>query len=92
MKIQFNQDIEAEVVTSFDEETDEIETEDVLFKKDAIHEADVCDVKGDKVDLQFGNGSMWFGAPLSCFTIVEGQAELDNMKKMVAEVNRESRV
>ena len=89
MKIKFNQDVETEIVVGFDEATEEVQTESETFKAGEVHDVDVCDVKGDKVDLQFGSGDMWYGAPLNLFAILEGQSELDEMRRMAEDVANE---
>ena len=73
LKVRWLQDVELEVVNSYDEETDTTDTEDQIFRKDEITEFDVFDVREDTqtINVQFGNGSVVYGLPVKLFTIVQ---------------------
>lgn len=43
MKIKFKKDCELEIVTNYDEEADEIETTDEVFKAGEVHDVDLMD-------------------------------------------------
>lgn len=71
-KIQFTQDTEIEVCESFDEENDQGEFFNQIFRKGDIEsEVDIAEAGQSHVDLQFGDGSMAFFVPTNLFTIIE---------------------
>jgi len=69
--IKFKEDTELNVVTGFDEETDNI-TEDgmEIFRAGEPVDAEITSEDGEYVDLQFGDGSVANGVQCSCFEIV----------------------
>lgn len=70
MKARFIQDVEIEVVTHYDEEKDEAVTENETFKKGEETEWDVLDDEGERMDVQFGDGSCCYGLDKGCFEVI----------------------
>ena len=74
--IRFKQDTTLQVVSGFDEATDNItEESEETFKKGKPVDADIVDTpyNGGYVDLQFGDGSVCFCVQRNCFTIIKGK-------------------
>ncbi len=69
MLIRFLENVELEVVDSYDDENDVAETTDVTFQKNQTALVDVLEVKKDTVDVQFGDGSCCYGLNRSCFKV-----------------------
>lgn len=75
MKLKFKEDAELNIVTSYDEETDNIEEEiNEIFKKDEIIDVDVIDDDSESqyFQLQFGDGSVIPSVQKSLFDVIEG--------------------
>ena len=70
MKIRFNRDSEIEVVEYYDEKKDEVVTSNITFKKGEETEWDVLDDKGERMDVQFGDGSCCYGLDKGCFEVI----------------------
>lgn len=61
MEIRWLDDVEIELVDSFDEQQDAInETSMVRFAKGDINDVDIIDERKDNVDMQFSDGSMGY--------------------------------
>jgi len=71
MKIKWLKDIELEVITSLDEETDSINTEKEFVRAGEIDEVDIVKMNNNSADIQFGNGSVAFGVPKDSFSIMK---------------------
>lgn len=70
MRIKFLKDCEIELVTRFDEATDQADTENEIFVAGSVHEVDVLDEREGSLDVQFGDGSVAYGVPNSLFAKV----------------------
>ena len=81
MKIKWLEDAELEAVTNFDEETEELDTENVIIRKGEEDDVDALAYHKDvqTAGFQFGNGSCVYGVPMSLFEIIEGKEELEAM-------------
>jgi hypothetical protein len=71
MKIKFNRKSLIEVVESFDEETETCTTSDETFQAGDIVEGDLLEDFGERINFQFGDGSVVFGLYKKCFEIIE---------------------
>jgi len=70
--IKFKIDTTLQVITEFDEKTDNITEEcEEYFKKGELVDADIYEEDGDNVSIQFGDGSVAMGIQRSCFEVVE---------------------
>lgn len=63
MKIEWKKDCEVEIITSYDESNDSINTENELFKAGEIYEVDMIDTLQldngkTHIQIQFGDGSV----------------------------------
>ena len=83
MKIRFNKNVSIEVVTNYNEETDEVETEDVNFMEGDEEDVDILNSDEDAnplklsdistlspLNVQFGNGDCCYGLCKDCFDVV----------------------
>jgi len=61
MKAKWLQDVDLNVVESYDEKTDTTVESSEAFKKDEVVEFDIFDDRGDSVNIQFGDGSVAYG-------------------------------
>ena len=69
--IRFRSDTTLQVVTEFDEETDNIVDEvEEHFKAGEKAEADIFSEDGEYADLQFGDGSVAVGVNKDCFEVI----------------------
>lgn len=67
-KITFKEDVQLEIVESYDEETDETESSIEGFKAGEVYDVDILNEEengevGDFVNIQFGDGSCCYGVP-----------------------------
>jgi hypothetical protein len=71
MLIRFKEQTELEVVNSYDEEHDEVDSDNETFQPGV--EYDVCLLGGDDdfIDIQFGDGSCAYGVPKDILEITE---------------------
>jgi hypothetical protein len=60
MLIQFKVDTELEVVESYDEATEEVDSSNETFKAGSQHDVEIVGDNGEAFDLQFGDGSVAF--------------------------------
>jgi len=73
MKIIWLEDVELEIVNSYDENYDIIDTDHIIVKQGEEDEVDIIDksINGNFMDIQFGNGSVGVGVPKDYFKIIE---------------------
>jgi hypothetical protein len=69
MKIKMLKDCSFQVVEQI--ENDDIKDVEMDAKAGEVFEGDLCDDYGERVDFQFGDGSMVFSLDRSLFEIVE---------------------
>ena len=69
--IKFNKDVELEVTTHYDEETDTALTENERFYNGEIVDGDIFNEFEDRVHIQFGDGSVVYGLEKNCFDLVD---------------------
>ena len=69
MKIEWLADYEFEVTESYDEKSDTFETSDIIVKAGEVDDVDIePENKDSKVCwIQFGDGSIIYGVPKTCF-------------------------
>jgi len=83
MKIKWLQDCQLEVVTNFDEQTEETATKDIFPKVGEIDDVDPLayhkDENVETAGFQFGDGSCVYGVPCELFEVIEGKEELLEM-------------
>lgn len=70
MKIRWLDDIDLAVVYDYDEETGIPDEGSEVATKGVINDVDILEDKGDKVDMQFGNGWVAFNVMKKWFEIV----------------------
>ena len=71
MKIKFKENTYIELVTSFDEDNDTIETKEEIFDTKEIHEVDLINSCGNDIDIQFGDGSCCYSLSKDLIEIIE---------------------
>ena len=72
MKIKWIENCSLEVVETYNEETEEVDSDNVDVKIGEIDEVDdVGQCDNDHTDLQFGNGSVSLGVPNKYFEVIE---------------------
>jgi hypothetical protein len=67
MVIQWNQDVELELVNDFDEATETWDTSNEIFKKGEEVNVDIFDETEKFGSIQFGSGSVAFNVPKELF-------------------------
>lgn len=67
MKIRFTENCEIQVILTINEELDDIENFNESFKICDVVEVDVLEEHAEKIDVQFGDGSVTYGLPKNCF-------------------------
>ena len=70
-KIEILEDIELEIIETYNEETDEADSYSETFMKGNTEEVDIINSNEDFVDFQFGDGSVSLGVPKNVFRIIE---------------------
>lgn len=73
-KIIFKEEIELEIIESYDEDTDEQEGYFSTFKAGTICDVDIIIENEDSIDIQFGNGDCSFGIPKQYIEIQENES------------------
>lgn len=68
--IAFNQDTTLEIVESYNEELDRVETCQEFFKADEKVDADIISEDGELVDLQFGDGAVALSVERDLFRLI----------------------
>jgi len=69
--IRFRTETTLQVVTGFDEETDNVIDEvEQTFKKGEKADGDIFNEEGDTADIQFADGSVAFGVLKDSFQVV----------------------
>ena len=68
--IKFKHEVQLEVVETFNEVTEAMETFQEVFGKDETVAADVVSDTADRSDIQFGDGSVAHGVPNEYFEVV----------------------
>jgi len=75
-KLIFLEDIELEIVESYDEDDDSYESVDEVFHKgEEIEDVDIMDKHDDFFNVQFGDGSVAFGVPYVAVKIEDDNEE-----------------
>ena len=73
--IRWLKDTALEITVGFDEEEDKAFIEDETFPEGETCEVDILDERGEDnsktYDMQFGDGSVAYCVPASCFEFVE---------------------
>lgn len=84
MIIKFTEQVELEVVNTFDEETEEVDSDTEVFKAGEEVEVDITDYKKGYVDMQFGDGSVAFSVPL-CWEVIKFDSAEEEKEFLAAE-------
>ena len=73
MKIKFKETCELEVITSYNEDTEEISASTEVFAIGEVVDVDVVDINWDfkTSTIQFGDGSVSYGVPLHVYDVIE---------------------
>lgn len=93
MKIKFKDETLLEIVESYDEENDHTETKDETFEAGEIHDVDLCDDRGDTINIQFGDGSMCYGLPKDAIEFVgnNGHITYRELERLIGEMSDEQK-
>ncbi len=71
MKLKFNQTQQFETIGSFNEETEEMDSDFEIVSENQEIEADIIGQDGGMTDLQLSDGRCIYSVPTSTFTVIE---------------------
>lgn len=71
--IRFKEPAELELITSYDEQTETAQCKSEVFNTGDVADAEVLETNENfrTCTIQFGDGSMAYGVPMSIFEVVE---------------------
>ena len=71
MKLKFTQTQQLETIGSFDEETEEMDSDFEIISENQEIEADIIGQNDGMADLQLPDGRCIYSVPTSTFTVIE---------------------